>query len=90
MVAGSVFFESRFPIPESRCDFHRRIEQLEDSFGRRHRTLQDVEFLRHVADRTEEPRCVLQGGHQRTEGQDAAEHPAASDPDDERGRERAD
>ena len=37
-----------------RFDGGRFVEQLEDALGRRHRGLQNVELLRHVADRTEE------------------------------------
>ncbi len=65
--------ESR--IAESRRDRHRRVEQLEDALGRGHRRLQDVELLRHVADRPEEALRVQQERDQRPERQ---RRPAAS------------
>ena len=57
---GSVSFGSRIPHPGSRDDFHLRIEQLKDPLGRRHRALQHVELLRHVADGAEEARRILE------------------------------
>ena len=52
-----------------RLDRHRLVEQLEDPLGRGHRRLQDVELLRHVADRPEEALRVLQEGDERAERQ---------------------
>ena len=49
----------------------RLVEQLEDPLGRGHRRLQDVELLRHVADRPEEALRVLEERDQRAERQRA-------------------
>ena len=65
------------PAPAARpgcageLDRDRLVEQREDPLGRGHRRLQDVELLRHVADRPEEPLRVLQERHERAERQRA-------------------
>ena len=57
---------------------------------RGHGRLQEVELLGHVRDGPEEALGVLDERDERADGQRAAEHPAAAEPQDQRGRQRAD
>ena len=81
---------SRIPDHGSRRDLHVSIQQLENPLRRRHRGLEHVELLRHVADRAEEAARIQQKGDQRPDGQRVLQRPAAAEPDDERGGQRAD
>ena len=67
-----------------------RIEQLKNPLRRRHRGLQRVELLRHVADRPEEPARVENERHERAERQRAVQDEAAAVPENQRRRDRRD
>ena len=82
------------PLPPScgrhgRRDDDRLVDQLENPLGRRHRRLQDVELLRHVADRPEEAQRVLQERDERAKRERVPQDAAAAIPDDQRRRQRA-
>src|SRR6266487_1312141 len=82
--------QSRVASRQSRLDLYRRVQQLENAFRRRHRGLEDVELLRHVADRPEEPAGIQQECDQRPDRQRTLQRPAPTEPDDERSRQRTD
>ena len=78
----------RFLRMLGRDDLNLRVEQFEDAFGRRHRSLEDVVFIAQILDGPEEAMRILHEGHQRAQGGDSAEGLVATEPDHHRDRQR--
>src|SRR5579883_55782 len=64
-------------------DAHRFVQDPEDALGGGHRRLQDVELVREVPDRVEEPLGVLDGRHDLAQGGDPAHGLAAAVPEED-------